>query len=171
LEGNVEAYEKLGSRVDDIRNRLYEAAGSHWLAATFWNRVQFGLGLPATLVAAFAGVSVVAEQEFLAGIAALLSAALSGLVTFSRPIDRFRGHDGAFRAYLGLADQMNNFFLRVGPPASPTQLEELWSRFEEFQGKEANLNSGSPYLPSRFVNKLRRQSRDHTRVPDRTEQR
>src|SRR5207248_664990 len=154
-EQQLTGYQTLKGRAADIQNRLYETAGGHRLAAEFWNKVQFRTGLPAALVAAMAGVSVVANQEFVAGVLGLAAAGLSALGTFSRPIDRFRGHDGANHAYLALADQINNVFLRAGTPTSHPELERLWTKFEDFQKRESALNTNSPYLPTRYIDQVR----------------
>jgi len=93
------------ARVVEIRTAM--TARSHFLAASFWGRVQLGVGGLAAVLSAIAGASALSSLEgrnIIAGTLALAVTTLTAVSTFLNPNDRANAHLRAGNAYLALED-------------------------------------------------------------------
>lgn len=71
---------------------LYSEKG-HFAAAARWRATNYWLGVPAALVGAIAGASILADASpVISGILALVGAALTALMTFLNPSERALQH-------------------------------------------------------------------------------
>src|SRR5438477_7931952 len=80
------------SRIEE--DALYSARG-HFEAARRWRKAHFMLGIPTSLLAALAGASAFRSYELLAGVLAVIVAALSAVTTFLNPNARADRHHTA----------------------------------------------------------------------------
>lgn len=81
----------------------------HYNAAARWGRYHMSIGLPAALVAATAGAAAFGDQSELAGALALVSTALTTVLTFLKPSERAEMHKAVAGQYQLLRNQARIF--------------------------------------------------------------
>lgn len=86
-------------------------------AARFYENVHFSVGAIAAGLAATAGGTAFAGQTIVAGVAAVLSAVLTGFLTVHRPEERTASHWRAARDYSRLYDVLTLYFTVGWKPA------------------------------------------------------
>lgn len=91
-------------------------------AARFYENVHFSVGASSAGLAAAAGGTAFAGETTVAGIAAILSAVLTGFLTVHRPEERTASHWRAARDYGRLYDKLALYF-KVGWKRAAEDLE------------------------------------------------
>jgi hypothetical protein len=84
-ERDVDRLADLRVTATDMRDDAKQLADATGRAARRWRRLHYGLGGPAAVIAAVAGVSAVQNDATLAGISAIASAVLTSLMTWLNP--------------------------------------------------------------------------------------
>ncbi|RXZ64245.1 SLATT domain-containing protein [Pelagerythrobacter rhizovicinus] len=88
---------------------LYSEKG-HFAAASAWRRRNYWLGIPAALIGAAAGATILASADpVVSGILALAGAAITALMTFLNPSERAAQHQRAGVAYAQLRRKVRQF--------------------------------------------------------------
>jgi hypothetical protein len=71
--------------IQDIISEAQRRAGDQWKRAKTWEKANYGLGIPAALLAGTAGVTALSdvsdEWQFVAAVLAILGGGLTGIVT------------------------------------------------------------------------------------------
>jgi hypothetical protein len=115
-----------------------------------WDRVNYGLGIPAVVAATLAGTSAFSEFEqhnVVAGVLALLSAVLAALTTFLDPSKNARLHQQAATRYGELCGDFRRFRqIDVEQGAAP---EKLKNRLEALVKQFNKADEVSPTLRGR----------------------
>ena len=122
---------------------LYSARG-HFEAASRWSRVHLWIGIPTTILAAFASVSAFNDLGFAAGITAALVAALSAVSTFLSPGERAHSHHAAGGQYSALRNQVRMFYEVA---AHTLTSGDAAARVSGFGKQRDDLNVASPAIP------------------------
>jgi len=105
----------------------------------YWEKVNYGLGIPAVVAATVAGTSAFSEFEYhdvVAGVLALLSAVLAALTTFLDPSKNARLHHQASTRYGELSGEFRRFRqidveLRGAPEKLKIRLDALVKQFNK----------------------------------------
>lgn len=88
---------------------LYSEKG-HFAAAASWRKMNYFLGIPAALIGAAAGATILADADpVVAGVLALIGAAITGLMTFLNPSERAQQHQRSGVAYGALRRVVRQF--------------------------------------------------------------
>lgn len=106
--------------MSDLVNKLADEAGrveedtehsfkGHYNAAERWARYHLWIGLPAALSAATAGAAAFRDQPEWAGGLALVSTALTTVLTFLKPSERAEIHKAVAGQYQSLRNQARIF--------------------------------------------------------------
>ena len=130
------------SRIEE--DCIYSARG-HFEAAASWRRVHYGIGVPATVLAAVAGGSAVAENLSLAAICSLVVAALSALAVFLNPSDRSHQHHAAGTRFNEVRNRARVF--REIDLKSGAELSQLIGDVKSLGTTRDELNKASPQIP------------------------
>ena len=152
-EVGVALQDELRREAFRVEEDSIHSGKAHYEAATRWRRVNLSLGIPATVVAAAAGVSAFKDAPLVGAFLAFTAAALSALLTFLNPDARASAHAAAGAAYIALRNQARifaNIDLRAQDHAdSRAFLAELASKRDE-------LNASSPAVPKWAFEQARR---------------
>jgi len=118
---------------------------SHFNAAGTWERRHYWLGIPATVLAAVAGASLLKSYPVLASVFALLASLLTGLMTFLNPNERAAMHRVAGGQFLALRNDARLF--REVELLQTERLNELPERLKALSAIRNELNQKSPSIP------------------------
>lgn len=126
---------------------LYSAKG-HFEVAGRWTRVHFWLGIPSAALAAIAGASALAEfdsNNVVAGVLALVVAALTAISTFLNPNQRAGQHKVSGNQYLAIRNKVRVFAdLEVDFESNKGLLLE---QLKELGKERDDQNERSPQIP------------------------
>ena len=84
-QGKIDALRKEAERLEE--DALYSSKG-HFNAEDTWVRRNYWLGVPATVLGAVAGATLIKSQPEWATAFTLLASLLTGLMTFLKPNER-----------------------------------------------------------------------------------
>lgn len=119
----------------------------HFNAEDTWVRRNYWLGVPATLLGAIAGATLIKSEPELATVFTLSASLLTGLMTFLKPNERAATHRAAAGQFLALRNDARFFreieLLQLGRP------DELTERLKALSAKRNELNLKSPSIPRR----------------------
>ena len=95
----IEAIQKEAKRLhEDV---LYSEK-SHFTMATIWGYMHYGLGVPAAITAALAGLSAINEYPIVAVVASIIATVLTSLMTFLDTEKRRSEHFVSGKRYAAL---------------------------------------------------------------------
>jgi hypothetical protein len=126
---------------------LYSEKG-HFVAAKSWRAWNYRLGVPAALIGAAAGASILGNAPTLIpGLLALLAAALTALITFLNPSERAAQHHRAGVDYARLRRQIRQFvqidFSAMAEEELRNRLNDLTDRVGTVQGDALPIPAGA----------------------------
>ncbi|MFZ5561792.1 MAG: SLATT domain-containing protein [Pseudomonadota bacterium] len=101
--------EALSAEAKRIEEDTEHSFKGHYNAAARWARYHLYIGIPSALVAAVAGAAAFKDQPELAGSLALISTALTTLLTFLKPSERSEIHKSVAGQYHALRSQARMF--------------------------------------------------------------
>lgn len=140
---------------DDVLNNIYKECSrieedsthsgkAHHNAASIWSSVHYTLGVPMTVLAAWAGVDAFSDTPVWAGYLALGTATLAALQTFLGASDKAAKHTNAGRGYISLKNQVR-FFKDI--EISVMEKNEAIKKTHDFTKDRDELNNISPAIP------------------------
>lgn len=100
---------KLVAEAQRIEEDAEHSMKGHYNAADRWSRHHLWVGLPAAILAAVAGAAAFKQLPEVAGILAILSTALTTVLTFLRPSERAENHKAVARQYVALRNRTRIF--------------------------------------------------------------
>jgi len=100
---------KLADEASRVEEDTEHSFKGHYNAASRWGRYHLWIGLPAALSAATAGAAAFRDQPECAGALALLSTALTTVLTFLKPSERAEMHKAVAGQYQSLRNQARIF--------------------------------------------------------------
>jgi hypothetical protein len=149
-------------RLIDEAKRIYEDSffcyAGHSEEARWWGQITLRLGIPATIIAAIAGVTSLSGQSSSAlvlgldmsvvvGALAFVVAAMSGLSTFLDPKGQVSKHYQACIAYLRLSSDVRMFYeIDCAKGANVNELEE---KLKKLSARLKDLNDQTPMISER----------------------
>lgn len=120
---------------------------SHFNAEDTWVRRNYWLGVPATVLSAVAGATLIKSQPEWATAFTLLASLLTGLMTFLKPNERAAMHRAVAGQFLTLRNEAR-FFREIELLQSDRQ-DELLERLKDLSTARDELNLKSPSIPRR----------------------
>ena len=129
----------------------------HFYAAQFWTNIHLWIGIPTAVLAAIAGGSALSQfdyHELIAGILALVAAALIAIATFLNPNERAATHLRAGNQYNALRNN-SRIFHEINMDGSQDS-EKAIEQIGEMNERRNNLNQTSPQIPKWFFDKARK---------------
>lgn len=136
---------KLADEALRVEEDTEHSFKGHYNAAARWARYHLWIGVPAALLAAVAGAAAFRDSPEWAGPLALVSTALTTLLTFLKPSERSEMHKTAGGRYQALRNQARIF--REIELQEPKTLEEAKARLLGLVKSRDDLNQGSPSIP------------------------
>lgn len=140
----TELITKLSAEAARIEEDSEHSFKGHYNAAARWARYHLYLGLPSALIAAVAGAAAFKNQPEIAGGLALLSTALTTVLTFLKPSERSELHKTAAGHYHTLRNQTRLF--REIELANGTSNEEAKARLLDLAKARDDMNQSSPAI-------------------------
>jgi len=136
---------KEAKRIEE--STLYSSKG-HFVAAAWWRKMHFWLGIPATLLAAVAAASAFSQFDgahIARGCISIVVAALSGLSTFLNPNEKAAAHFSAGNNFDALQTKARIFWTVDCRGSDSDQV--LASRLKDLANERSELNRKSPQIP------------------------
>lgn len=143
-QGKTSALRREAERLEE--DTLYSSKG-HFNAEDTWVRRNYWLGVPATVLGAVAGATLIKSQPEWATAFTLLASLLTGLMTFLKPNDRAALHRAAAGQFLALRNEAR--FFREIELLQSDRLDELPERLKALSAARNELNLKSPSIPRR----------------------
>lgn len=140
----VAALRREAERLEE--DAIYSSKG-HFNAEDTWVRRNYWLGVPATVLSAIAGATLIKSQPEWATAFTLLASLLTGLMTFLKPNERAAMHRAAAGQFLALRNDAR--FFREIDLLQSDRMGELSERLEELSAARNELNLKSPSIPRR----------------------
>lgn len=147
----ISALRREAERLEE--DTLYSSKG-HFNAEDTWVRRNYWLGVPATILGAVAGATLIKSQPEWATVFTLLASLLTGLMTFLKPNERAALHRAAAGQFLALRNEAR--FFREIELLESDRLNELPARLKELSAARNELNLKSPSIPRRAFVAARR---------------
>jgi len=130
---------------------IYSSKG-HFEASSCWKRIHLWIGIPSAIIAGVASVSAFEENTLLAGVLAILVAAMGAVSTFLNPSSKATEHNGAGNSYLGLRNRVRRFRNIELPGMNSDEAKE---RILAFGQQKDDLSSSTPQIPEWAFKKAR----------------
>jgi hypothetical protein len=130
-----------------IEEDTLHSAKGHFEAGEEWRKWNLRLGLPAAVLAALAGVSALStfdRHNVVAGVLALIVAAMTGAATFLNPSDRATQHHSFGTAYSAVR---NDTRIAANIESASLSEAELTERVKELSKTRNELNANAPQIP------------------------
>ena len=140
-----ELISKLAEEALRVEEDTEHSFKGHYNAAARWARYHLWIGLPSALLAAVAGAAAFKAQPELAGALALVSTALTTVLTFLKPSERSEIHKTVAGQYQALRNQAR-IFREIVLRDSMTP-DKLKARLFELANTCDELNQRSPAIP------------------------
>ena len=139
-----ELIKALAAEAARIEEDTLHSSKGHFNAGALWSKVHIGLGLPAAILAAWAGMEAFSDNPQLTSLLAILAAGLGAVSTFLNPSDKATAHKNAGRELNALKNKARHFreidLLLADPSEAAKTLKTLSIHRDEF-------NSVSPDIP------------------------
>jgi hypothetical protein len=143
-QDKISALRREAERLEE--DALYSSKG-HFNAEDTWVRRNYWLGVPATVLGAIAGATLIKSQPEWATAFTLLASLLTGLMTFLKPNERAALHRAAAGQFLALRNETR--FFREIELLQSDRLDELPERLKALSAVRNDLNLKSPSIPRR----------------------
>jgi len=135
---------KLANEARRVEEDTEHSFKGHYNAAARWSRYHMLIGLPAALLAAIAGAAAFRDQPEWAGSLALVSTALTTVLTFLKPSERAEMHKAVAGQYQSLRNQARIFReIRLLDGMTP---EEAKGRLFGLAEERDELNQRAPAI-------------------------
>lgn len=132
---------KLDAEAYRIEEDTEHSAKGHFNAAERWGRYHLCIGLPSAIIAAIAGGSAFGDLPVLAGSLAILSTAMTTVLTFLKPSEHAENHKAVAGQYLALRNQTRLF--RELELLDDASLDSAKARLVELASARDDLNQAS----------------------------
>lgn len=143
-QGKIAALRKEAERLEE--DTTYSSKG-HFNAEDTWVRRNYWLGVPATILGAVAGATLIKSQPEWATAFTLMASLLTGLMTFLKPNERAALHRAAAGQFLALRNEAR--FFREIELLQSDRLDKLSDRLKALSAARNELNLKSPSIPRR----------------------
>jgi len=144
------ALQNEASRIEE--DATYSSKG-HFNAAATWERRQYWIGIPATILAVLTGATL-NNWPIVAVVISPVTACLTALLTFLKPSKRADIHRAAASDFLALRNNIRMF--KEIELLLCSQSEELYKKLQAFSDKRNELNKKSPAIPQKAFHAARK---------------
>jgi hypothetical protein len=141
--------EKECIRIEEDCN--YSSKG-HFEASACWKRIHLWIGIPSAIMAGVAGVSAFEENTLLAGVLAILVAAMGAVSTFLNPSNKASEYYSSASSYLELRNRVRRF---RNIEVTGMDSEEAKERILAYGQQKDDLSSSTPQIPEWAFKKAR----------------
>lgn len=135
---------------------LYSSKGQYE-AASFWSKVHLYIGIPAAILAAIAGASALSQFDYsniIAGILAIVVAALTAVTTFLNPNEKANSHHNAGINYNSLKTR-TRIFHEIDCNCD-LSIKDLTEELQELVKERDTLNQESPQISRRAYERAKK---------------
>ncbi len=139
--------DKLITESQRIEEDAEYSAKGHFNASERWGKYHLWLGVPSVLITGIAGGSAFNNMPIIAGSFALVSTALTVVLTFLNPSERAETHKAVGGQYLTLRNQARIF--REIEMEDGEDLSIAKKRLLELAASRDEINQNSPRIPRR----------------------
>lgn len=124
---------------------------SHYEMENFWTYVHWGVGGPAAVISAIAGISILSSEDtqFFSAILAIFAAAMTGIITFFNPNDKAHQNKETASQYLALRNELRIFY---NIELESSDFVTLKSKLSQLNFRKNEINKASPNI-FRFIYK------------------
>lgn len=140
----------IGKEASRIEEDALHSGKGHFNAGSIWSIVHLCLGIPTSILAAWAGIEAFANNPQLTALLAIIAAGLSATNTFLNPNEKATNHRSAGREFNALKNKARRFreitLCQTGTGSAQDELESLAITRDQ-------LNSMSPDIPRWAYNK------------------
>ncbi|MCF1440022.1 MAG: SLATT domain-containing protein [Shewanella sp.] len=144
---------KLSTETHRIEEDTEHSAKGHFNAAERWGWYHLAIGLPSAVLAAIAGGAAFGDQPEVAGSLAILSTALTTVLTFLKPSEHAENHKAVAGQYLALRNQTRLF--RELDLVEKPDANLVKKRLVELANARDDLNQSSPGISRKDYEKAR----------------
>jgi hypothetical protein len=144
---------KLSAEALRIEEDTEHSAKGHFNAAERWGWYHLAIGLPAAVLAAIAGGAAFADLPAVAGSLAILSTAMTTVLTFLKPSEHAENHKAVAGQYLALRNQTRLFRELDLEEAHDPELAK--KRLVELASTRDDLNQASPGISRKDYEKAK----------------
>lgn len=144
---------KLATEAHRIEEDAEHSAKSHFNAAVRWGRYHLAIGLPAAVFAAVAGGAAFGDLPEVAGSLAILSTALTTVLTFLKPSEHAENHKAVAGQYLALRNQARMF--RELELEEAANVDSAKARLIDLANTRDDLNQASPDISRKDYEKAK----------------
>lgn len=145
---------KLIAEAHRIEEDTEHSAKGHFNAAYRWGRYHLAIGLPSAVLAAIAGGTAFSDLPEVAGTLAILSTALTTVLTFLKPSEHAENHKAVAGQYLALRNQTRLF--RELDLDDTTDMDSARERLVELARSRDDLNQASPGIARKDYEKAKK---------------
>lgn len=148
---------RIQEEAERIENDVHYSSKGHYEEANYWSRLHLLLGIPTAIISAIAGVSALAQFDnhaVLAGVLAIIVAALSGITTFLHPDGKATTHQSSGSKYSTLRNKVRAFYnldIYVGESE-----QELLDQLKSLATQRDELNEASLPIGDRAYKSARK---------------
>jgi hypothetical protein len=139
---------------------LYSAKG-HYEAAERWTRFHLTIGIPTAILSAIAGAAALAQfdnHNLIAGLLAIIVAALTAVATFLNPNEKATSHQNVGNKYNALRNKVH-VFCTIDSSVENSE-QELIKQLKELARQRDELNQDSPPISSWAYKKAQKVIKD-----------
>jgi hypothetical protein len=147
----IEPLIREASRIEE--DALFSGKG-HFETASSWSKAHFWIGIPAAVLAALSGISVLKDAPEVAVVLAALVTGLTAVLTFLNPQERANAHHTAGARFNSVRNDARVLreveLVQDQPPADALE------RLKSLSKARDELNLSSPQIPRRAFERARR---------------
>ena len=144
---------KMATEIERLEEDCIHSGKSQFNAGDRWRGLNLLLGVPSVIMGATAGTAFMKSAPDIAGVLALMAAALTGLITFLKPSERAASHKSAGDQYLALRNDARVF--RQIRLAHVCDDAVALAGLDELSKRRRELNMASPQVATGDFNKAR----------------
>jgi hypothetical protein len=152
-------HDQRGAVIDELRrveeDAVYSSKG-HFNAAERWKSLNFALGVPAAVMSGLAGASALSQfdhHNVVAGVLALVVAAVTAVITFLNPSEQSVTHKGFGNRYNALKNRCR---VAANVDSRRMDVDELRQRLDELSAERDQLGADAPGIPRWAFTRARR---------------
>lgn len=149
----MENTEQLKAEALRIEEDATYSSKAHYETARSWGQIYLWLGIPTAIIAGVSGVSVFEEQKLLAGVTAIIAAALASISTFLNPSEKAQAHYTAGYKFTALKN--NTRIFREIELLDGTN-QDLKKDLLKLSSVRNSINEVSPQIPRWAFQKARK---------------
>lgn len=146
-------FENLNKEAKRIEEDSIYSSKGHYEAARRWRHIYLWLGIPTAVIAGISGVSAFEECTFIAGVSAIVAAALAAVSTFLNPSEKSQAHYTAGFKFTSLKNKSRIFCeIELLDKDNNNKKEQLL----KLSSERDSINEVSPQIPRWAFEKARR---------------